>query len=151
VSGWKLIPKSLSGGSKGLCSVLRRHLIAGLVLHGTPKPARFFAQLFSDVLVLCSQIELAESAENGSSPRVHRVRSGSLARVSGKEKKRVLMRMGSETTMQMLQQRKLISPRRPPPILFKIEKVIELDSIVIELQLVQRDIFFCFFCLRKSS
>ncbi len=145
VSGWKLMPKSLTGGSRGICSVLRRHLIAGLVLHGVPKPARFFAQLFSDCLVLLSQIELT-APESGdlsprSSPRVQRVRSGSLAnRVSGKEKKRVLMRMGSETTMQLLQQRKLISPRQTSkaPVLFRIEKVITLGDIVVELQLLNK-------------
>lgn len=69
--------------------------------------------------MLLSQIEIASdgggaggaaaAAPAEASPRLSKMRSGSLVglsgSLSGKEKKRVLMRMGSEQTLQLLQRR----------------------------------------------
>jgi hypothetical protein len=155
VAGWKLMPKIITGGSFGLCSSFRRHLIAGLVVHGQPKPVRFFAHLFSDVLVLLSQIEInRDHADAEESPRSstgavsplkssHSPRAGragslgggnvakSIPKITTKERKRVLRRMASEASMNDANNRK-------KQILFRIEKVIVLQNITVELQILNK-------------
>jgi hypothetical protein len=155
------MPKVLVGGTAGLCSAFRRHLIAGLVLHGQP-PVRFFGHLFSDCLVLLSQLELpgvgALAASAGSSgagsgdeelgdglilspgrtnsPRSARANSATskLPRISGRERKRVLQRMTSDQTLAQLN----AASRGKRHLLFRIEKVIPLEKITVELQLLNR-------------
>jgi hypothetical protein len=78
--------------------------------------------------VLLSQIELPDEMKG--SPRL---RSGSLSgRVSSKERRKVLSRMASENTMQLAKK----SAR--PPLLFRIEKVMELKDMPVELQLLNK-------------
>ncbi len=160
MSGWKQVPRAAQGGGAGLCSVFRQHRAAGLVLHGSPKPARFFAHLFSDLLVLLSQLQLAPDPDASASPRLgspRALRSSSLAggasslvfscwsrdspplppvpKVGSKERRRVLHRMASEAT---LAKAAAAGTAGRAPLLFRIEKVFLLAGVTVELQLLNR-------------
>ena len=117
------------GGSLGIVSTYRRHLIAGLITYTNVqdrgRPVKFFAHLFSDFLALLSQIELSDASDKEKNAR--------LKQISGKERKRVLQRVASEQTMTRIE-----SSKRQRLVLFRIERVFNLVGRKVELQLLNR-------------
>lgn len=147
IAGWKEVPKAILGGSSGIASTFRTHLLAGLILYSpsvTTRPQRYLAHLFSDLLVLLSQI--VEAGDGSNSPgrtapagteedaaagRVMTRRRNSLAppRIL-REKKRVLQRNASEATMSLAS--KAVKKKG---MMFRIEKVFPFTKAKVELQL----------------
>lgn len=152
IAGWKEMPKMLLGESDGIASTFRTHLLAGIVSHVDPKisnkPIRYFGHLFSDFFVVLSQIEMPTVGAGVGSPRTimasssPRSRSGSTTkpRITSKEKKRVLRRMASESTMAQLHIKDSAQQQQQQQqkLMFRIERVYPFAQKRVELQRMNR-------------